>query len=66
MTKKVSTTEQEEPKHCMTYTKSIKTANYEIFKGKKAKLTQSDIEKMHDEIKVKYPNINDWIVNTPK
>ncbi len=52
---------QEQPKECMVYLKSIKTQSFEISAGKRAKLSQFDIEAMHEEIKVIYPRIGDWV-----
>jgi hypothetical protein len=52
MTKKE--TQQEQPKSCMVYLKSIKTKSFEISAGKRAKLSQEDIDAMHEEIKAIY------------
>jgi hypothetical protein len=66
MTKKIQNTTLEEKKQCVTYIRSIKTQSYEIFKGQKAKLTQTVINEMHEEMKAVCPNISDWVVPTPK
>ena len=59
MTKKE--TQQEQPKGCMVYLKSIKTKSFEISAGKRAKLSQEDIDAMHEEIKAIYPRIGEWV-----
>lgn len=59
-------TPQEEWKTCMMYLRSIKTQSFEIFKGQKAKLAQSEIDQMHEEIKVVCPKVSSWIIPTPK
>lgn len=57
---------KEESKMCMTFLKNVKTKSYEVFKGKRAKLSQSEIDTMHAEMQAVYPIQSQWIVKTQK
>jgi len=69
MTKKSTTTEGVEPVKekavCMTFIKNVTTANFKTVRHTRAKLTQSQIDEMHNEIKVIYPKQSQRIIPTP-
>lgn len=56
----------EQPKECMVYLKSIRTKSFEISAWKRCKLSQAEIEDMHEEIKVIYPIIWQWVAKVQK
>lgn len=58
-------TPPKEEKVCMIFLRNVKTADYEIFKWKRQKLTQTEIDLMHEQIKVVYPKQSQWIMKTP-
>lgn len=65
MTKSQDTVEKKTTeKVCMTYLKNITTKSFEIFKWQRAKLSQDEIDTMHEEIKVIYPTQWLWITKT--
>jgi hypothetical protein len=59
-----STEKVQEDKMCMTYLKNVKTENFEIFKWQRAKLSQEEIDVMHKEIWLVYPEQWVWITKT--
>lgn len=64
MTKKIQTINHDsntsnEVKKCMIFLKNIRTENYDIVKGKKMKLSDAELNNMHEEIKDFYPKL--WL-----
>lgn len=62
---KEQSTEKVESKKCMMYIRNIKTESFEIFRWQCIKLSDTEINKMHEEIGKIYPEINQWIVPVP-